>query len=191
MAKPPTQIWHKEWPQPAVDSFQLEGTGRLQVPQIWTFWMDFGQLFSTLGLVKVPPKVSERIEELDAPGVAHLCHTCRSRWFQLEKKNSPRFMWFVFQPPSSSSLSDSAKILGRIWQPWMTARYDMLDSKNDSSSESPLPLMRPRRFKCLPNTQIKQILRGGKPLQHGVPSMSPVVQWYKTRSKKDIQWKNL
>lgn len=132
------------------------------------FGMDFGQLFSTLGLVKVPPKVSERIEELDAPGVAHLCHTCRSRWLSLVptwKKISPDLcdLFSNLQVHHHyQTLLRSLESGSHGWLLWYVSMTPVLRT---------LPLMRPQRFKCLPNTQIKQILRGIA-LQH-VTSMSP------------------
>ena len=88
-------------------SFQLEG----RFHPLKVLDGENGQLFSTLGLVKVPPNVFWE-EELDssrwwffffpntqvqdAPGVAHLCHTCRFCWLSLAtlKKNLTRFMWW-------------------------------------------------------------------------------------------------
>lgn len=145
--------------------------------------MDFGQLFSTLGLVKVPPKVSERIEELDAPGVAHLCHTCRrvvgSRWFQLEKISPDLCDLFsnLQVHHHYQTLLRSLESGSHGWLLWYVSMTPVLRT---------LPLMRPRRFKCLPNTQIKQILRGVA-LQH-VTSMSPcpMIQYKK---QEGIQWK--
>ena len=129
------------------------------------FGMDFGQLFSTLGLVKVPPKVSERIEELDAPGVAHLCHTCRRVVGSDLKKISPDLcdLFSNLQVHHHyQTLLRSLESGSHGWLLWYVSMTPVLRT---------LPLMRPRRFKCLPNTQIKQILRGIA-LQH-VTSMSP------------------
>ena len=109
---------NKEWPQPAVDSFQLEGTGRLQLPQIWTFWDGF---WSTFFYTWTGESTSKGFWEnwgigrtRCSPSLSHLPFSLAT-W----KKSHPIYVVFI-QPPSSSSLSDSAKIL-RIWQPWMTA----------------------------------------------------------------------
>ena len=82
-------------------------------------------------------------------------------------------------PPSSSSLSDSAKIL-RIWD-WMTAMIARMQNLRT------LPLMRPWRFKCLPNTQIEQILRSFATACHiNITMSSDAIQ-----KEKGMQWKSV
>jgi len=186
MAKPPTQIWHKEWPQPAVDSFQLEGTGRLQLPQIWTFWDGF---WSTFFYTWTGESTSKGFWENWGIGRTRcspsLSHLPSSSWLSLVptwKKISPDLcdLFSNLQVHHHyQTLLRSLESGSHGWLLWYVSMTPVLGT---------LPLMRPRRFKCLPNTQIKQILRGVA-LQHGVPSMSPVVQWYKTRSKKTFNGK--
>lgn len=170
MAKPPTQIWHKEWPQPAVDSFQLEGTGRLQLPQIWTFWDGF---WSTFFYTWTGESTSKGFWENWGIGRTRcspsLSHLPSSSWLSLVptwKKISPDLcdLFSNLQVHHHyQTLLRSLESGSHGWLLWYVSMTPVLRT---------LPLMRPRRFKCLPNTQIKQILRGVA-LQHGVPSMSP------------------